>query len=433
MHEFLEIQPKVGEIDASIRPPGSKSISNRALLFAAIAKGRSMLSGVLESDDTRVMIESLGRLGLELQIDPRSHRISLNGCQGKFPQSEAFLDVENSGTTIRFLTAVLGITGGKYRLDGVERMRKRPIGPLVKALNALNANVKTESPDQAPPVVIDSKPVSGGKVLIQGSLSSQYLSGLLMAAPLCRNGLTIEIEGELISKPYVRMTLEMMRSFGVECVADSNLANFKIKPGQTYLGRPYDIEPDASAASYFWAAAAICGGTSTVNGLAENSIQGDVRFVKVLEQMGCQVHYRTDSISVTGPARHGIDVEMGDISDTVQTLAAVAPFVDSPTTVRNVAHNRVKETDRIGFLAIELKKLGLKVDEFRDGLTIYPGPIQGAVLDTYHDHRMAMSLALIGLRVSGVIISDPSCVAKTYPHFFTDLKRFCNGGAIRGS
>jgi 3-phosphoshikimate 1-carboxyvinyltransferase len=427
MPESLEIQPHVGMINARIRPPGSKSITNRALLIAAIARGRSTLAGILESEDTQVMIESLSRLGVPVQVDRLSRSVDLQGCQGNFPNTESSLFVENSGTTIRFLTAVLGIVGGRHRLDGVQRMRERPIGPLVNALNALSANVKTESPNQSPPVVIDSKPVSGGRVVIQGGLSSQFLSGLLMAAPLCKSGLTIDIEGELISKPYVQMTLEMMRSFGVSCLADQQLSNFSIGPGQAYLGRRYEIEPDASAASYFWAAAAICGGTSTVTGLNSNSIQGDIRFARVLEQMGCRVFFDSDSISVTGPALHGIDVNMGDISDTVQTLAAVAPFVDSPTTVRHVEHNRVKETDRIGFLAIELRKLGLRVTEFSDGLTIYPGPLAGAVLETYHDHRMAMSLSLIGLRVPGVIILNPSCAAKTYPNFFSDMAAFCRG------
>lgn len=425
MNDPIEIRPIIGPVNAQIRPPGSKSITNRALLIAAIARGSSTLSGVLESDDTKVMVESLRRLGLGLQVDQAQEKIVVVGCEGNFPNKKASLDVENSGTTIRFLTAVLGIKGGEYRLDGVERMRERPIGPLVDALNSLGADIAALSPNQSPPVVIRSKVVSGGLVKIRGDLSSQYLSGLLMAGPLVPQGLKIEIEGELVSKPYVLMTIKMMESFGVRCKFDKALTRFEIAGSQVYTGCAYQIEPDASAASYFWATAAICGGTATVCGLNEESLQGDIRFVRVLELMGCKVNHGPDFISVTGPALYGIDVDMGDISDTVQTLAVVAAFVKGPTRVRNVAHNRLKETDRIAFLAIELRRLGLQIDEFEDGLQIHPGQLHGAKLETYNDHRMAMSLALFGLRVPGLKISNPACVSKTYPDFFSHLQSFC--------
>ena len=245
-----------------------------------------------------------------------------------------------------------------------------------------------------------------------------------MAAPLASADVVIQIDGPLISKPYVRMTAAVMNSFGVECRISKNFDRFDIPAGQTYKATEFRIEPDASAASYFWAVAGICGGTATVKGLNRDSLQGDVRFVECLKKMGCRVAWGDDEVSVIGPATHGIDVDMSDVSDTVQTLSAVALFVEGTTTIRNVAHNRVKETDRIGNLAIELRKFGVNVDEHSDGLSIYPGPLNGAEIETYDDHRMAMSLALVGLRQPGVKIHDPGCVSKTYPNFFEELALF---------
>ncbi len=423
----IEIQPVTQTVTNSIQPPGSKSLTNRALIVAAMAEGKSRLTSALDSDDTRVMIESLQRLGVDVQHDPASATIEVHGTGGKLG-ANAELFINNSGTSIRFLTAMLGLHGGQYRLDGIERMRERPIGPLVDTLNALGAKVIAESPQQCPPVQIDSPQVSGGAVHISGNLSSQYLSGLMMGAPLAQNGLEILIDGPLISKPYVAMTQAVMKSFGVDCKASPTLDQFSIAPGQTYQGQTYAIEPDASAASYFWAVAAICGGTATITGLNRDALQGDVGFVDCLAQMGCEVDYQDNQISVTGPAKNGINIDMAHVSDTVQTLSAVALFVDGPTTVRNVAHNRVKETDRIGNLAIELRKFGATVDEREDGLTIHPPTkLQGAVIETYDDHRMAMSLSLVGLKQASVTILEPGCVSKTYPDFFADLEKFCRG------
>lgn len=424
MGNFIEIQPAHGPVQSTIQPPGSKSLTNRALPIAAIASGRSVLHGVLDSDDTRVMIESLIKLGISVEHDKTNRCVVVDGQGGALSTDSADLFIGNSGTTIRFLTALLGFSGGQYSLDGIPRMRERPIGPLVDALNALGANVVAESPDECPPVKISSKRLTGGHVRIRGNTSSQYLSGLMMAAPLAAGTVVIEIEGPLISKPYVEMTAKVMSSFGVECRFTETFDRFEIPGGQSYLGTEYKIEPDASAASYFWAVAAICGGAATVTGLNQESLQGDVGFVKCLEQMGCTVVWDEDAITVSGPAKHGIDIDMSDVSDTVQTLAAVAVFVEGTTTVRNVAHNRVKETDRIGNLAIELRKFGVSVDEHEDGLSIHPGDLTGADIATYDDHRMAMSLALVGLRQPGVKIHDPGCVAKTYPNFFDDLRNF---------
>ncbi|MEM9941669.1 MAG: 3-phosphoshikimate 1-carboxyvinyltransferase [Planctomycetota bacterium] len=430
----IEIQPHSSRVDGTIRPPGSKSITNRALMIAAMAEGKSLLVGGLESDDTHFMSESLKRLGVGVTHTSHcasrvgSQALSISGSAGKFAEESAQLFIGNSGTSVRFLTAMLGIHGGDYRLDGVPRMRQRPIGPLVDALNQLGANVTAESFGGCPPVRINNIRLTGGETEVGGSISSQYLSGLLMAAPLAESDVIIQVTGDLISKPYVTMTLAVMKSFGVEVDVDSEMKNFRFSKGSRYIGREYAIEPDASAASYFWAAAAICGGTAKVTGLHRNALQGDVEFVDCLEKMGCRVAEGEDWISITGPATQGADLDMGHISDTVQSLAAVALFVDGPTTVRNIAHNRVKETDRIGNLAIELRKLGARVDEFEDGLTIHPEKTQPAEIETYDDHRMAMSLSLVGLRQAGVIIKDPKCVSKTYPRFFQDMNQFLKQG-----
>lgn len=424
MDSYKEIKPVSGSVESSIQPPGSKSLTNRALPIAAMASGRSVLSGVLDSDDTRVMIESLNRLGISVIHDVQSSGVVVEGAGGSIPIGKADLFIGNSGTTIRFLTAVLAVAGGDYVLDGIPRMRQRPIGPLVDALDMLNLNVETGSPGGCPPVRISSQRSQGGTVRIRGDLSSQYLSGLMMAAPLAVHDTIIEIDGPLISRPYVEMTKRVMECFGVGVEVDQQFGRFEISGGQTYRATAYRIEPDASSASYFWAVAAICGGAVTVLGLDENSLQGDVGFVRCLEQMGCDVEWGQGEVTVRGPAKHGIDIDMSDVSDTVQTLAAVALFVEGTTNVRNVAHNRVKETDRIGNLAIELRKLGATVDEREDGLAIHPGPTRPADIETYDDHRMAMSLALVGLRQAGVRILDPACVSKTYPAFFEDLERF---------
>jgi 3-phosphoshikimate 1-carboxyvinyltransferase len=410
-----------GPLHASIRPPGSKSITNRALICAALAEGDSTLSGALASEDTHVMIEALRKLGLSVDASEDGETLRVAGCGGQPKVSDADLFVANSGTTIRFLAAMLAATTGRYRLDGIARMRERPIGDLLEALNQLGANCRSENDNGCPPVLIDAQGLRGGTVQIRGDISSQYLSGLLMAAPYADRPVDVEVIGELVSQPYVSMTLGVMRAFGV-VAATSDLKRLLIPVGK-YRGAEYAIEPDASAASYFWGAAAIAGGTVTVEGLTPSALQGDVAFVDCLAQMGCEVAPTENSITVTGKRLRGIDVNMNAISDTVQTLGAVALFAEGPTTITGVAHIRHKETDRIGDLARELRKLGATVEEFADGLRITPGPLRAATIDTYNDHRMAMSLALPGLRIPGVVINNPKCTEKTYPRYFEDLKR----------
>ena len=428
MSDSIEIRPS-GPARGSIRPPGSKSITNRALVCAALADGRSILRGVLDSEDTRVMIESLKRLGLEVDHTPSHSVVEISGCGeglvlpgSTVPQVEADLYIANSGTTVRFLTAMATLSNGRVRLDGTPRMRERPIGDLLAALRQLGAEVECEQGTGCPPVLVRGNGLPGGTAHVAGNISSQFLSGLLLSAPCAKSTVELLVDGELVSKPYVDMTLAVMRSFGATIDVE-DLRRFTIPSGQGYSATDYLIEPDASAASYFFAAAAITGGEVTVEGLSDSSLQGDVAFCNCLASMGCEVRWEADRITVIGRPLHGIDVDMNAISDTVQTLAAVAVFAEGPTHVTGVGHIRHKETDRIGALATEIRKLGAVVEEEADGLKITPAALRPAEIDTYDDHRMAMSLALVGLRQPGIVIRDPGCTGKTYPEFFADLQK----------
>jgi 3-phosphoshikimate 1-carboxyvinyltransferase len=422
--ELIAITPVSQPLVASIRPPGSKSITNRALVCAALAQGCSRLIGALASEDTEVMVESLQKLGIGVQSEVAGPAMLVTGCGGEIPTRSAELFVGNSGTTIRFLASMLAACGGHYRLDGIERMRARPMGDLLAALRRLGADAVSERENGCPPVVIRSNGLAGGGVQVRGDVSSQFLSGLLMAAPYARSPLELLVDGELVSQPYVRMTLAVMKAFGVS-VAEDSLQRFFVAAPRSYRGCDYAVEPDASAASYFWGAAAITGGSITVTGLTRRSLQGDVAFCDCLARMGCEVQDHRQGITVQGRGLQGIEANMNAISDTVQTLAAVALFARGPTTITGVGHIRHKETDRISDLARELRKLGAAVDELADGLRITPGRLAGAEIETYKDHRMAMSLALVGLRVPGVVVRDPGCTRKTYPRYFEDLEAVC--------
>jgi 3-phosphoshikimate 1-carboxyvinyltransferase len=428
MIDAIELTPVEGPIFATVRPPGSKSLTNRALVCAALAEGRSTLTGALDSEDTQVMIAALRKLGVSIQVEDAGRTLRVEGCNGWIPEPQAELFVANSGTTMRFLTALVALGHGEYRLDGVARMRERPIGDLVTALDQLGATLECEGANNCPPVVVRADGLVGGRANIRGDISSQFLSGLLMAAPYAHRDVQLAVDGTLVSIPYVEMTLQVMRAFGGDTAAAPDYSVIAVSSAHRYAEREYAIEPDASAASYFFAAAAITGGRITVEGLTRESLQGDVLFCECLEKMGAKVEYGPDSITVAGGSLKGVDVDMNAISDTVQTLSVAALFAEGPTRIRNVAHIRHKETDRIGATATELRKLGAKVTEFDDGLLIEPGPVRGAEIDTYHDHRMAMSFALAGLRAAKVVIRDPECVGKTYPEFFRDLERVVRGG-----
>lgn len=418
----LEVQPIPGPLNSTVRPPGSKSLTNRALACAALADGRSVLTGALDSEDTRVMIDALQRLGIGVAANGSRTTLTVDGCGGRIPATKAELYVANSGTTVRFVTALVALGNGEFVLDGTPRMRERPIQDLLDSLKQLGVRAESVNGTGCPPVLLHATGLSGGKVSVRGDVSSQFLSGLLLASPYARSPLTIDITGALVSQPYVLMTLAVMKSFGLDVMA-GDMSRFQIQAPQMYRATNYAIEPDASAASYFWAAAAIVGGRVTVAGLNRASLQGDVAFCDCLAKMGCMVEYGPQSTTVVGGKLHGVDVDMNAISDTVQTLSAVALFAEGPTTIRGVGHIRHKETDRIGNLAIELRKLGATVEEHEDGLTVIPGTLRPATIDTYHDHRMAMSLSLPGLRSPGVVINDPGCTNKTYPEFFDDLSK----------
>jgi len=448
MPSSLLVPVSPGPIHGTARPPGSKSITNRAMVCAALARGTSELIGVLDSEDTRVMAAGLSSLGVAIEADWPAGQLRVTGTGGRVPAAEASLDCKASGTTMRFLSAVCALGRGLYRLDGTPRMRQRPIGDLIEPLRALGVEAEAESPGGCPPVTLRSTGLDGGTVVVRGGTSSQFASGLALAAPCTRQGLRIEFApGPVVSVPYLEMTRRVMESFGARCeslpptLATGDGGTWAIEPGG-YIACRYAIEPDASAASYFLAAAAITGGSVRVAGLSRDGLQGDVAFCDALARMGCDVvwhevvrHEERDDpggVTVRGRASRGIDIDMNAISDTVPTLAVIALFAGGTTTIRNVAHIRDKETDRIGDLVRELGRLGGDVEETADGLVVRPAPLHPATLDTYDDHRMAMSLALAGLRVPGVRIADPGCVRKTFPGYWEALATLAGWGRAPG-
>lgn len=423
----LTITPVTRKLDALVHVPGSKSLTNRAMVLAAMSP-RCTLTGALQSEDTEVMIECLRRLGWRVTENWDRHEVTVERIDGdhslKIPKNHAELFVGNSGTTIRFLTAMLALGYGQYRLDGIPRMRERPIGDLLDALTQLGVDAKSEAGNGCPPVVLEAKGIHGGTVSVRADKSSQFLSGLLLALPFAEVDTTVRIEGPLVSEPYIAMTLSLLKQCGLSVHASPDGRSYTVPGRQTFSGGEIAIEPDASSASYWFAAAAITGGKITVANLNRESLQGDVAFVDCLEKMGCRVETCDQGITVYGKALHGIDVDMNAISDTVMTLAAVAVYADSPTTIRNVAHIRHKETDRLSAMATELRRLGIQIEEKEDSITVTPGVITPAAVETYNDHRMAMSLALAGLKAPGVTIKNPGCVVKTYPGYWKDFDRW---------
>ncbi len=416
--DAVTMEPVSGPVNADVTLPGSKSYTNRALILAAMGHGRSTITSALFSDDTHYMAESLRRLGISVQHNEEHATFIVDGASGAIPASSAELYVGNSGTTARFITAFLALGRGEFMVDGNERMRMRPLSPLLGALEQLGVDVQSVRHTGCLPIRVRANGLKGGLVSLAGNTSSQYFSALLMVGPVTRDGLTIRVEGELVSKPYLDITADAMRAFGATMV-NNDYRSFQVKGGQRYQGVEYQVEPDASAASYFFALAAVTGGRIRVRNLGSDSAQGDVHFVDILEQMGCTVRRDIDAIEVQGPPKlRGVDVDMVEISDTVQTLAAIAPLASSPVTIRNVAHIRHKETDRLAAVATELRRLGVVVHERDDGLTIEPGTVQATAIETYDDHRMAMSFAVLGSAIPGITIRDPGCVAKTFPDFF---------------
>jgi 3-phosphoshikimate 1-carboxyvinyltransferase len=418
----LQIVPINHPLSATVRVPGSKSLTNRALLIAALANGTTRIANALFSDDSKYFAKALKTLGFDVQLDEASSEMIVTGLGGRIPSDQAELFIGNAGTAARFLSAFLTLGHGKYILDGDSRMRERPIGDLIDAFHQLG--VELEATNQCPPVEIFAKGLPGGKTKIAGNISSQFLSALLMVAPYAQSPVEIEVTTELNSKPYVDMTIAIMQDFGVQ-VQRQEYERFVIEPSLFFPLSPCIIESDASAASYFFAAPAICGGVVCVENISRNSKQGDIAFLDILQQMGCVLREDGNSIEVTGTkSLKGIDVDMRDIPDTAQTLAVVAPFASSPTRIRGIASARLKETDRVHATCTELSRLGIRVEEHEDGMTIYPcDEIQPATIQTYNDHRMAMAFSLIGLRIEGITIENPSCVSKTFPDYFEVLGR----------
>ena len=420
---MIEIQPIRKPLDATIEVPGSKSYTNRALLVAALARGASTLTGALFSDDTHYMCNALQKLGVEIDADEKRATFDVYGNGGDIPVSSAKLYIGNSGTTSRSLTAYVSLGRGRFVIDGDEPMRHgRPISDLLEALTQIGVSARSQYDNGHLPVIVEANGLKGGKTRLDVSKSSQFLTALLLIAPSAKNAVEIEVVGDR-EMPYIDITLAVMEAFGVQVVSDG-YKYFRIEGGQRYQPRIYNIEPDASNASYFFAAAALTAGRVTVQHLHLDSMQGDVQFVRILEQMGCQVAVSDIGITVTGPRQlKGVDVDMRTISDTALTLAAIAPFADSKVTIRNIEHTRWQETDRIHAMVTELRKLGVPVIEHQDGLEISPSPITPAAIDTYEDHRMAMAFSLVGLKANGIRINDPDCVSKTFPNYFEMLER----------
>jgi len=410
--DSLELKP-ARRAAGTVRLPGSKSISNRVLLLAALAKGETEVLGLLDADDTRVMREALSVLGVKFSGQ------KVAGVAGAFPVKKADLFLGNAGTAFRPLTAALAFSGGEYRLSGVPRMHERPIGDLVDALRGIGARVDYAGKEGFPPLAVHPGKISLEKLRVRGDVSSQFLTALLMALPLAGKPARIEVQGELISKPYVEITLNVMKRFGIE-VRRTGWRYFDV-PAGTYVspGKIF-VEGDASSASYFLAAGAIGGGPVRVEGVGRGSIQGDVRFTEVLERMGATVVLGEDFIEVKGGGKlKPIDADLNHIPDAAMTAAVLALFADGPSVIRNVASWRIKETDRLAAMATELRKLGADVEEGKDFLKIFPKGLKaGVAIDTYDDHRMAMSFSLAALGGVSVRINDPQCVAKTFPDYF---------------
>lgn len=416
--DSLEIQPLQKPLDAEVSVPGSKSYTNRALLIAALANGESHLIGALFSDDTGYMVQALRKLGVSIEADPKAASLVVAGNGGRIPVDGAKLYIGNSGTTSRSITSYVALGNGTFIIDGDAPMRQsRPMADLLDALGQLGIDARSRFANGCLPIEVQAKGFRGGKTRLDASKSSQFLTSLLLVAPHADNGLEIEMVSEFKTE-YIDITMAVMQAFGIE-VEHDEYQRFRVAGNQCYTPRVYAIEPDASNASYFFAAAALTGGRVRVADIAADSAQGDIHFVNVLEKMGCTVNRYASGVEVIGPDQlRGIDIDMKAISDTSLTLAAIAPFAKNPVRLRNIEHTRWQETDRIAAMVAQLRRLGVAVEEHRDGVTIAPSKPKSSSIDTYKDHRVAMSFALVGLRVPGIRINDPGCVGKTFPTYF---------------
>ena len=417
--ESLQLNKNVAPLFVSV--PGSKSITNRALLLAALAQGKSTLNGALFSDDSKAFLRCLTALGFEVDADENTCTVHVQGTSGNLPLSSASVNVGSAGTAARFITAFLGVSEGQFHMDASEQMRKRPMGPLLTSLQDLGAVIQhpADGIEGHFPFTICGKGWQKNHLTVDIDTSSQFLSALLIVSCLCPQDVTITTTGTH-GMAYIQMTRDMMAQFGVNCKQSAE-HTYLVPKGQNYMSRNYDIEPDVSGACYFYAMCLLLGVPVTVRGVYSNSLQGDVEFLSILERMGCEKHETPEGIQLMPPQDgiiKAVDVDMSACSDQAITLAAIAPFANGITTIRGIGHIRHQESDRIHAIATELRKMGIICEETADTLTIYPGTPQPCLVDTYDDHRMAMGFSLIGLRIPGIVIDDPDCCKKTFSNYF---------------
>ncbi|WP_446008190.1 3-phosphoshikimate 1-carboxyvinyltransferase [Candidatus Electrothrix sp.] len=411
----------IDTLDAIVEVPGSKSLTQRALIAAALACGESTLIGPLASEDTAYTMKALRQMGVVVDdSDPKAWMVQGSGGEIATPDKDIFLG--NNGTATRFLTSVAALGQGRFRISGGERMAERPIEPLIRALRGWQVQIQSEAANGCPPLSIDAAGLSGGETVLPEGKSSQYLSSLLLVAPYAAQKADLKVEGEVFSKPYVKMTLAVMADFGIWAEVSPNMNRFQIPQG-CYRGTRYQVEGDASGASYFWAAAAITGGKVNVANVPVPSLQGDAQLVPLLERMGCHVERSEGGITVQGPEQlKGIEVDMGNMPDVAPTLAVVAAFAEGTTVINNIAHLRIKECDRLAVMVNELRKMGADVEEEDDRMIVHGqiggANLHGADIETYEDHRIAMCFAVAGLRVAGVKVHGEECVAKSFPDFW---------------
>ena len=438
MNGQYRVKKLIAPIDWTVTVPGSKSMTNRALLLAALQKGKIAIDGVLFSDDSRVFLGSLQSLGFNLQIDEAKKQVILEGCGGEIPKREAEVYVGSAGTAARFLTAMLGCSNGTYVINASEQMKKRPMRPLFELLEQLGAEIMYLEEEYFLPVRITGCGKNAGVrckmaehevpkyMELDISKSTQFLSAMLLIAPMFPQGLKIHITSEKKDGSYIRITRHMMEEFGVTAVFDG--ADYYVPTKAEYYKEQYTVEPDMSAACYFYAAAAMTGGRAKVRNVHMDNTQGDLKFLEVLKQLGCDVQEEPDGIVVTGPKSgnlKGIHINMNDFSDQTMTLAVIAPFCKEKVRIEGIGHIRLQESDRLHGIATELKKLGVQCEEEETAITIYPGMPQEGVVETYEDHRMAMAFSLIGLLAEGIVIDNPMCCRKTFENYFEILDQLC--------
>lgn len=403
--------------------PGSKSITNRALLIAALANGTSVLNGTLFSDDSRHFLKALQDLGFDVSIEEEKKQVTVKGEKGEIPKKSGKIYVGSAGTAARFLSAMCGLSDGVYEIQASEQMQRRPMEPLFRALEQLGAKITYLKEAYFLPVIIEGarKTVKGKKeIVLDISKSTQFLSAFLMAGVMCKEGLKIKISSEKKIGSYIKITMDMMKEFGVEVLFDGE--EYEIKENAGYEAKNYAIEPDVSAACYFWAMAALTNGSVTIKNIHKNSVQGDIMFLSVLEKMGCQVLDTEEGMKVSGTNQlNGVKVDMNNFSDQALTLAVLAAFAKGPTRIEHIGHIRLQESDRLKVIATELGRMGIKTEEEEDAITIYPGEVKPALIKTYEDHRVAMAFSLAGLKAEGIVIENPMCCKKTFEEYFLIL------------